>query len=366
MAQDSDTSGYFPQLARWHDRERYQMIFATLNPMAPWLQDYMAGQGVECFSCACQSRRDYVHGIERLRRFLRRRRVDILHAHLFEPAIVSLTAGFLARTPLRVLTRHYSDYHTRDNKKWHVQLDKYCTALSHRVIAVSKHTAEGMIADEGAPPQKIVTILNGVDFDRLKISSPDAPQKLRDEFAPQDEFLILQVSRLHPEKGHEFLFRALPLIKQQWKRPIRLLLAGAGPFEAQYRRLVEELGLQEMVSFLGFRRDISDLMQAADVMVLPSVAEAFGLVLTEALYLGTPVIASRVGGIPEIISDGVDGFLVPPASPSELARAIIQLARDEELRAKLASAGREKVEHGFSFENMARSYENVYSQLLHS
>ena len=364
FAEDSDTSGYFPQLARWHDTTRYRMFFGTLKPMAPWLRDYMASQNVECFSCDCRSRAEYPQGMIRLAGFLRRQRIDILHTHLFDPSVIGLVAGWLARTSTRVMTRHYSDYHTRINKRWHTRLDRMCTALCHRAIAVSEHTAEVMRNEEGAPAERLRVILNGIDFERLRLSSPDAPERLRQELAPNGEFLILQMARLHPEKGHEHLFRALPQIRDEAARPVRLLLAGVGTAELEYRRLVKELGIEEHVAFLGFRRDGPDLMAATDLFVLPSVAEAFGLVLTEALYMGLPVVASRTGGIPEIIEEGVDGLLVPPASPQALASAILRVINDEALRQRLAGAGHDKVARTFAFEDMVRRYEDVYRDLL--
>jgi glycosyltransferase involved in cell wall biosynthesis len=362
FAQDSDTSGFFPQLARWHDRSRYRMLFGTLGPMAPWLRDFMEGQGVECFSADCPSRRAYPLGLRRLVHFLRDRRVEILHTHLFDPSVIGLAAGRLAGTPLRVMTRHHSNYHTRINKRWHVRLDRLCTALCHRVIAVSEHTAHVMRDEEGAPPGKLRVVLNGVDFDRVRISSPGAPEAIRREFAPQDEFLLLQVGRLHPEKGYEHLFASLRHLRARAGRPVRLLVAGAGPFHAVYKTLVRDLGVDDMVTFLGFRRDITDVMAAADTLVLASVAEAFGFVLTEALYLGTPVVATRVGGIPEIVDDGIDGLLVPPADPEALATAIVQLVQDHDLRRRIAGAGRDKVLARFAFEQMVRHYEQVYEE----
>ena len=104
-------------------------------------------------------------------------------------------------------------------------------------------------------------------------------------------------------------------------------------------------------------------MAAADLFVLPSVAEAFGLVLTEALYLGTPVVATRVGGIPEIVTDGSDGLLVPPANPPALADAITELLNDPERRSRMAGAGREKIMGKFRFDEMVQAYEAIYQQL---
>jgi glycosyltransferase involved in cell wall biosynthesis len=299
----------------------------------------------------------------RLAGFLRRERVDILHTHLFEPSVMGLPAGVLARTPGRVMTRHYSDYHTRIDKHWHVRLDQMCTRLSHRVVAVSEHTREHMVRVEGAPAEKIRVIKNGIDFDRVKPSGPEAVGRVRGDLATGDAHLLLVPARLHPEKGHSHLFRALPALRSKLQRRLVVLLAGAGPFEAAYRDEVRQLGCEEMVRFLGFRRDITDLMCAADLVVVPSVAEAFGLVLAEALYLGRTVVATRVGGIPEIVDDGLDGILVPPGDSAALADAIARLLEHPEERNRLAGAGRRKVEQRFSFEAMTRAYEALYEEL---
>jgi glycosyltransferase involved in cell wall biosynthesis len=360
FAQDSDTSGFFPQLARWHDRGRYQMIFGTLNPIAPWLRDYMESQGVECFSCDCRGRLGFPRGLVRLARLLRRRQVDVLHTHLFEPSVVGLWAGVLARTPLRVMTRHYSDYHTRIQKKWHVRVDQMCNRLAHRIIAVSRHTAEHLVQVEGAPSGKVFAIHNGIDFDRVKLSAPDAPSRLRQEFAGNGAHLLLIAARLHPEKGYDHLFPAVARLKEQLDRPFRLLVAGTGPLDGHYRAQVAALGLQDVVRFLGFRKDLPDLMAAADLFVLPSTAEAFGLVLAEALYLGTPVVTTRVGGIPEIVEDGADSVLVPPGDAEALTNALAGLLRDPDRRRRMAGAGRQRVVERFGFQDMVRSYEAVY------
>jgi glycosyltransferase involved in cell wall biosynthesis len=363
FAQEGDTSGFFPQLARWHNRARYRMFFATLNPMEAWLQDYMQSQGVETFSCDSQSRAKYPLAALNLARFLRRNEIDILHTHLFEPSVIGLLAGVLARTPLRVMTRHYSDYHTRINKRWHVGIDRLCTRLSGGVIAVSRHTADHMIAEEAAPPDKLHVVLNGIDFDRVKISSMDLRERVRREFGAEDAHLLLIAARLHPEKGYEYLFQSLPELKRRLDRRLLVLVAGKGPFEREYRQTVRSLGCESEVRFLGFRNDLPELMAASDLFVLPSVAEAFGLVLAESLYIGTPVVATRVGGIPEIVDDGVDGVLVPTADSRALADAIIDLLQDPQRRNQMAGAGRKKVISRFSFEDMVRSYERLYAHL---
>lgn len=364
FAESDDTSGFFPQLGTFHNRERYRLLFGTLKPIAPWLREFLERQGVACISCGARTRAEYPLSLVRLTRYLQQAQVDVLHTHLFEPSVVGLVAGVLARTPVRVVTRHYSNYHTRIGKKWHVRADRLCNRMSHAIVAVSKHTLEHLVNEEGTAPEKVHVILNGIDFSRARSSGVDVVAKLRKELAVENGYMLLMPARLHPEKGHTYLFQALPGIRKRVARDVVVLVAGAGPFEEAYRQQVRALGCDDIVRFLGFRRDVWDLMAAADLVVLPSVAEAFGLVLAEALYLGTPVVASRVGGIPEIVDDGIDGVLVPPADSGALADAIVRLLNDGQERQRLAGAGREKVRGRFSFEQMARGYERLYERLL--
>jgi glycosyltransferase involved in cell wall biosynthesis len=265
---------------------------------------------------------------------------------------------------VRVMTRHYSDYHTRIDKKWHIRLDRMCTRLCDDVIAVSAHTARHLIEVEGAPVDKVHTVVNGFDTSRVEIPDRAQSERLRRELGAADAHMLVVVGRLHPEKGYEHLFQALPRVREQLDHPLVLLVAGAGPFEDEFRRQVAALGCDREVRFLGFRTDASSLMAAADLVVLPSVAEAFGIVLAEALYIGTPVVATKVGGIPEIVDDGVDGVLVPPANSEALAEAIAGLLNDPERRAEMTGAGREKVERRFSFESMVKEYEEIYEAAL--
>lgn len=364
FTEGDDTSGFFPQLGKWHDRGRYRMLFGTLKRMAPWLREFMEGEGLGCVSCGARTRAGYPLAVLRLMRFLRRERVDIIHTHLFEPSAVGLLGGLLATTPARVMTRHYSNYHTRIGKRWHVRVDQLCNRMSQAIIAVSRHTADHIVHEEGAPLDKVHVVLNGIDFSRVKVSKLDFAEQLRRDLGAGDAYMILVPGRLHPEKGQSYLFRALPAIRRLVSRPIVVFVAGTGPFESAYRAEVQALGCADIVRFLGFRRDLPNLMAASDLVVLPSVAEAFGLVVAEALYLGTPVVATRVGGIPEIVEEGVDGVLVPPADDRALADAIVGLLEDPERRRRLSGAGRERIVGSFGFEKMVRAYEDVYEGLL--
>jgi glycosyltransferase involved in cell wall biosynthesis len=143
-------------------------------------------------------------------------------------------------------------------------------------------------------------------------------------------------------------------------------LAGRGPYETAYREEVAALACGEAVRFLGFRRDLPVLMQAADLVVLPSVAEAFGLALVESLYLGTPVVSTTAGGIPEIVDHAKDGILVPPGDPNALEDALAALLTDTDRWQRLKGAGMARVAARFGFDTMVRAYERVYEDVLAS
>lgn len=364
VVEDGDTSGFFSQVARFRDPSRYHVLFATLRPTSRDFRAALEREHVEALSVGARSRAEYPVALARLVRMLRRLRIDILHTHLFDPSVVGLAAGVLARVPVRVMTRHHSDYHTRIAKRWHVRLDQLCTRLSHRVIAISEHTRRVMLDEERAPDDKIVVIPNGIDLARVAPPAPEDLAAVRAELAADDALVVSVVARLHPEKGQEHLFRAMPRVIDATAGRVVLLVAGTGSFRAQYEAEVRRLGVERHVRFLGFRHDVARIFAISDVVVLPSVAEGFGLVLAEAMALQRPIVATRVGGIPEVVEDGVTGLLVPPARPDALADAIVGLLKDPGRRVSLGHAGRRRVEVDFRFDVMMRRYEAVYETML--
>jgi glycosyltransferase involved in cell wall biosynthesis len=363
FALDGDTSGYFPQLARHFDRSSFDMVFGTLGRITPELRAVMETEKVPVVSLDAGSRWGYPLIVARLAKVLRRHRVDIFHAHLFDPSVVGLVAARLAGIPVSLVTRHYSDYHTRLGKRWHVRLDQMCTALSHGVIAVSEQTRRVMVEEEKAPPQKVRVVYNGIDLDRVSPPEQQDVERLREELGVAGCPVIVVVARLHPEKGHTYLFRAMPAVLAGTGGRARLLVVGEGSFRPEFEREVAELGVAHAVRFLGFRRDVVRLFCLADVVVLPSLAEAFGLVLVEAMALRRPIVATRVGGIPELIEHGQTGWLVEPGSPSALAEGILALLNDRALCERLRESGRARALERFRFETMMQRYEEYYRQL---
>jgi glycosyltransferase involved in cell wall biosynthesis len=171
------------------------------------------------------------------------------------------------------------------------------------------------------------------------------------------------VSKLWEGKGHAFLIRAFRKIVEE-NSQARLVIVGEGYLMESLRALVSQLELSETVIFTGFLEDVPQIIATFDVAVLPSYFEGMGRVLLEAMAMEKPVVGTRVGGIPDLVEQGLNGYLVSPGNGKELASAILKILNDKDLALKMGQAGRKKMTDRFSAESMVRSIEEVYSELL--
>jgi glycosyltransferase involved in cell wall biosynthesis len=230
--------------------------------------------------------------------------------------------------------------------------------LTDAVIAVSRDTAELCPA---AKLTSVQVIHNGVD--------PARPLRSRAEVRAElglglDEVVAIQVANLLPVKAHDILLRALAILRDAGSR-LTMLVVGDGPERPFIEAMARELGLgPERLRLLGFRADVPDLLGAADFFALPSRMEGLPLSALEAMAQRLPVVASKVGGLPEVVLDGQHGFLVPPADPEALAKAMGKLAGDPELRRTLGGAAYARARAEFSFEHMTQKYDDLYERLV--
>lgn len=290
-------------------------------------------------------------------RTIRRSGTAIVHAHFFFPTLIGLIASRLAGVPF-TFTRHHSDHNSRLGKPVHVAIDRWCGRLSNRAIAVSNATRECMIAD-GIPPQKIRVIHNGTDG--LEAPDPATVATVRAELSlPANSRIILMVARLHEEKGHATLFSALEELERAVPNAW-VVLAGEGSERAAIDQAVASRALR--VRVLGRRGDIARLMVAADVLALPSRSESFGYVLVEAMGLGLPIVASRCGGVTEIVEEGRSGLLFDIDDSHGLAACLENVLTNSALRSDLVAGGRRRSRE-FSFERMIRAYEALYGEVV--
>ena len=294
--------------------------------------------------------------------FFKAHRIDLIHTHRYKDNLLGILAAKLARVPRVVRTIHGLTEPMRGwpRAKYRVfeTLDRLALwYFADIVIAVSRHTAEALKAS-GYRPSSIRCIHNGVDLAGVRtVRDRDAVR--RELGLAAGGILIGTVGRLTEVKAQDdFLRAAVHILAQQ--PAARFLIVGDGPLEAGLRRLAAELGLTRQVVFAGSRSDVFDLTAAMDVFVMPSLAEGTPMALLEALTLGTPVVATAVGGVPEIVTHRSSGLLVPPWDPRALASACLEAATDGQLAQLMCARARQVVAAGFSRESNGGSVMEAY------
>jgi glycosyltransferase involved in cell wall biosynthesis len=301
-------------------------------------------------------RTNRIDGALRLARLLRRERADVLHTHTLAAAnALARIAGRLARVPV-VSHLHIANHFRPATRVLLANLDNATARFAAALVAVSKDTRRAY-EDQGYP-RRIRVVYNGV-----AAATADA-NGLREELSiPADAPLVAEVGRLCDVKGQRELIDAIALLPGT-----RAVLVGAdlelgGAYERALRDHADELGVTDRVVFAGYRGDAARVVAAADVVALPSWTEGLPLVVLEAMALGRPVVATAVGGTPELVADGETGLLVPPRDVAALTAALKRVLDDEGLRNRLGEAGKRRVAERFSSEAMTRDVLAVYDEV---
>lgn len=288
---------------------------------------------------------------------LRREKFQIVHLHMLKATILGGLAARFAGKTKTILTKHYTDELSKHNKIVNI-LDNFFTKNADNVAAISDYVKNDLIK-LSVPESKITVILNGTDlkaFDKLSECYFPLPDS---ELG--GKFLIGTVGSLTARKGHRYLLQALQIVLR--KHPnLHLIIAGEGPEREKLENLIEEMKIKNNVTMLGFKENIAPLLRKIDVYIHPSVNEPFGIAILEAMAAGKCVIASSVEGVPEIITEGENGLLVPATDVESLAQAISTALDNLSQTKRMGQSGRKKVEDTFSIEKTVENYQNLYSR----
>jgi glycosyltransferase involved in cell wall biosynthesis len=296
---------------------------------------------------------------------LRRRRPDLVHTHKYKDNILGTAAAAAVgiRNVVRVVHGMTEPFSGMAYVKMmgYESVDRLITRLKvKRLIAVSEDIESDLRRCYGA--HKVVQIHNGINLSRVKVTQHREHMRRSLGFQYGDR-VIGTVGRLTPVKGHNILLQAAgSLIRKRGN--VKVLIVGDGPLKATLTQLIHDLRIEKEVVLAGQRDDVYDLVNCMDVFVLSSFHEGIPMVLLEALALKCPVVASRVGGIPEVATHGVGGLLVSPGNAAELEQGIDRILEDELYAKKLAEAGRLRVEEEFSASVMAERTADLYCSLV--
>jgi glycosyltransferase involved in cell wall biosynthesis len=340
------------ELIRRLDRRDFDVHLACFHrrgPLEPRATEHAAS--VATFPIEGFGRPSAVRQLVAFARWCRAIDARVVHTCELYANIFGLTGAALARVPVRIGNRR--ELITPDKTRAHLAAQRAAYRAAHVIVANSS-AAAGQLRREGVPADRIHTIPNGVDIDAY------GPAGARAEGIRR----VITVANLRQEKGHDTLIDAASIVLQ--RRPdAEFQIVGSGPLRSVLERQVHERGLGDRVRFLGERTDVPALLSSSDLFVLPSRSEASPNSVLEAMAAGLPIVATRVGGVPELIRSGVTGVLIEPGAPENLARAVLGMMDRPGVAWELGRAAREAVRGGFSFDRMVASFEHLYLAQLH-
>ncbi|MBN2205890.1 MAG: glycosyltransferase, partial [Candidatus Aminicenantes bacterium] len=295
------------------------------QPGSP-LHDKAAAEGLPVLPLRMRSELD-VRAVLKLARAMRREGCRLAHFHDAHAVAVGKAAAAIAKVPVRIISRRV-DFPVKS-------LRKYVKAID-AVIAISDEVKRILIKG-GVPARMVEVVPSGIDFSPFREAADRGFLRRELGFRP-DDFLVGIVAQLEDHKGHRYLIDATRIIKEATPR-VKLVVVGSGSLELELTRQAHELGVEDLVFFLGFRDDVPRILGSLDLFVLSSHMEGLGSSIMDAMAAKLPVVATRAGGIPEIVVHRETGLLVPARSPSALAEAVLKLYKDRKLAAALGEKG---------------------------
>lgn len=297
----------------------------------------------------------------RLAALIRRSGADLLHTHNQSSWLYAVLANLLTRKPL-LHTMHSSCGQDPSRAGRWKRIEWALSLFTDKIVPVARSIADHLVMQQGVSKSRVETIHNGIKTQLFRNPGDAVRTRSRLSMAP-GAFVIGNVARLYPIKDQKTLLAAFALFAPKVESA-RLLLVGEGPLRGPLTELAERLGISSRILFLGNRRDVPELLQIMDLFVLSSLREGFPVSILEAMASGIPVIATRVDGCLEVVTDRENGLLVPPSDPETLSQAMLSCYHNRSQAIAMAAKGKAVVESNFTFDRMVGKYLANYQILV--
>ncbi len=350
------------EIAENYDKNRFEFIFCTLRKRGR-LHIELEKRGAKALSLNTQHWSQYILAIYPLIKIIISERIDIIHTHLIHASLIGMLAGRLFTHRACIVTRHYSDFAYLYKGYFIRLLDRISLSLAHKIIAISGACKKVLVEKDSVQESKITVVYNGIDLGHF---DANFLQKniTKSMFGINERTLIIaQIGTFHHRKGHFYSFQAIQQLKKIYPN-FRFLVIGEGELKGYLIKLCTSLRIEDKVIFLGYRRDIPQILNTIDILIQPSLEEGFGITLLEAMAARKVVIANNIGGIPEVIDNGVSGFLVAPKDTDSLTAKIEEILSNFDKYKNIRENARNKVEKEFTIQKMVDGYQSIYSDIL--
>jgi len=302
----------------------------------------------------------------RLYFLFRRQKFDIVHTHTAKAGALARTAAFFAGTPVIVHTLHghnFYGYFGPVSSRIVTIIERWLGYLTDKIIALTELERKDLISFKAAGSEKIRLIYQGLEMEGYTGLNIDKHRIRQSLGIKPDEKVVGMIGRLEPVKGPEYFIAAAKSVAEVFPR-VKFILVGEGSLREKLEKQMKSLGLEEKFIFTGWREDIPEILSILDLLVLPSLNEGVGMVLIEAQGLGVPIVASRVGGIPEIVRDNQTGILVSAGDADSFAGAIKSLLADENRRSAMSQEAIKWIKGKFKARDMIEEISKLYQELL--
>ncbi|MEK6622407.1 MAG: glycosyltransferase family 4 protein [Planctomycetota bacterium] len=290
---------------------------------------------------------------------------DVVHCHTSKGGFLGRIAARLANARVIIYSPHgdiFEGYFGKTKTFVFTVLERFAARFTDKIITLTKNGISPYIKAGIGKESQFDYIYNGVDVASLEKKKCDTMQKRRELGIDAGSFVVVTAGRLVPVKGQAFLISAMSGIVKEAPN-VMLVVLGDGELRSRLEEQARALKLEDRVLFTGMRNDVPEIVSCCDVFALPSVNEGFGVVLLEAMAVKCPIVATGVGGVPEVILDGITGILVPPKDPAQLAQAILKLMKDPQLSARLAGSGYQRLKTHFDIQITVSKTELLYKNL---
>lgn len=351
-------------LAKFLNKDKFTPILAcsAYPALDRWCENFIK-EGIKVIRMNVKHKHDPRHYFQ-IKQIIKNEKIDLAHLHLWNPASCRYAFSAAGSCKIPIITTEHDPFELSFLKDL---LKKQNLKKVREIITVSRNNQKILQKLYPEHKEKIKIIHNGIDTvwwqsQLLRFTDEDRKKiKERLFMARENTLIIISIAELHERKGLKHLIEAIPKIVKKFPN-IKLVIVGEGPDRQNLEKLIKKLDIEKHVVLIGTQKEIPKLLKSSDILVLPSRREAFGFVLLEAMITGIPVIASKVGGISEII-DNKNGLLVESENPEKLSAALIDLIGNPKKRQKLAAAGHKTVLEKFTTKKMAEEYEREYSAI---